>query len=360
MCLHILLVDYQLIIIEACLAIVIISLYLVLKDTHHILPSKMLNKVFSQWQVPGLCLVWGLAAWKFPYLWLYTPLLFVEIKLGHKQILSLISGAFICISFALNPVIAIMICLMSFITYIINQEINLFQAKEHHSTRKIDQLTQLNERIKTELVRLSQIQDQQRQASILNERKRITHEIHDIIGHQLSSVIIQLNALELTSQEPHIQVKLSHIQDVLNTAMTNIRKVIHTQRDSAIDIENELKEIANDFTQCPINFEYQVMTSMPVFVQHSLIQIIKEGLTNIHKHSNATFVNLSIKEVQHQWILLLYDNGDQGAYSLKQSGIGLLSMEERVRQMDGNLFIHQDNGFRIYITIPIKEGGTDK
>ena len=358
LCLHLILNQYSLIIIELCIAIILTTLYLFIKDFMRIRSTHRTYSWLGQHHFLVILIIWGLFAIKFPYLWIYSPLLFIENKLSRQQFIPALGIIFVVSCLTINIVAATLIGIICLLTYLSIQEMSLVKSKISQSKHQIDQLTEINDRIQTELVRLTEIQDQQRQLSVLNERKRMTHEIHDILGHQLSSIIIQLNALALISKENHIQNKLLDIQEILNTSMDNIRQVIHAERATSTDIQKELQAIINDFKHCPVHFEYQVSTDMPIFVQHSLIQIIKEGLTNIHKHSNATAVTISLKEVNLHWILLIYDNGTLGNYQLSKSGIGLLSMEERVNQMKGELIIHQDKGFRIYITIPV-QGGKD-
>lgn len=227
-----------------------------------------------------------------------------------------------------------------------------FQANAY---QQIDQLSAVNQRFRQEQQHLIAVQDQRSESQVLSERKRIVDEIHDILGHQLSSAVIQIGALEYVVTDEVVKASLGQVRQVLNTSMANIRTVIHEERASTIHLERELTAVTNAFTKAPVQFTYQNQRKISNQMAHSIMNIVREGLANINKHSNATKVNIRFVETTDKWLLLIADNGDRQTSNQSQTGIGLLNIEERIQLLGGTLHISRNNGFRIFITIPFKE-----
>lgn len=81
-------------------------------------------------------------------------------------------------------------------------------------------------------------------------------------------------------------------------------------------------------------------------------QYYQRGLRKIMKHSNATKVQLILREHPGLYQLCIEDNGKDAFYDPEKSGIGIANMKERVNALGGTLQIFTDKGFRIFITIP--------
>ncbi|MFV8252601.1 MULTISPECIES: sensor histidine kinase [Aerococcus] len=262
--------------------------------------------------------------------------------------------------FLLGSVIGVPITLIlaitgvSILTAYLHTSFQKAKAFQTAAYQEIDQLSAVNHRFRLEQQQLIAVQDQQSEEQVRLERKRIVDEIHDILGHQLSSAVIQIGALEYIVQEDQAKQGLGQVKDVLNTSMANIRAVIHAEHASTIQLDWELNRIVEDFTKAPIQFTYQNTRPLTNQDAHSILNIVREGFTNINKHSNASKVQLRFIENIDNWTLLLADNG-QGLEPKASGGIGLMNMEERVQQLGGKIHISTNNGFRIFITIPFKE-----
>ena len=122
-----------------------------------------------------------------------------------------------------------------------------------------------------------------------------------------------------------------------------------------------MEKIITNFNFCNINFTYDMGTDVPREIKLSFISIVKEGLNNIYKHSNATDASILLREHPAMYQLVIKDNGttarnaDAREYILEtsgNSGRGINNISSRVSLLNGSLQIHTDNGFCIFITIP--------
>lgn len=196
-------------------------------------------------------------------------------------------------------------------------------------------------------------QDNEIYLATLRERNRIAREIHDNVGHMLSRSILQVGALATICKEETIRQQLAGINDTLNQAMNSIRESVHDLHDDAIDLRQAAYEAVKDMRKnYDVHIEYDMSAHIPRNVKYCFIAIVKEGMSNIIKHSNADKVDIIFREHPGFYQLYIEDNGSV-SHSVEESdhGIGISNMRERVEALGGTLNIRQKNGFRIFATV---------
>lgn len=196
------------------------------------------------------------------------------------------------------------------------------------------------------------IEEQNRgiEIAILNERNRISRDIHDGVGHIISRGILQIGAIYFTEKDENLKENIMEVKKTLYESMANLRKSLHNLQEESMILETELSKLVNDFSFCKVNYSYSIdEKDKDMNFKYSILYIVKESLNNIVKHSNATIVDIVLKETKDKVFLLIKDNGEN--CKISKYGIGLNSMESRVRSINGNMEIYTNNGFRIFITI---------
>lgn len=213
-----------------------------------------------------------------------------------------------------------------------------------NESRKLqDELTGLNKE-------LQESQNQGISIALLEERNRIARDIHDGVGHTISRGLLQLGALIVSTKDETEKEKLEELNVTLKSSMDQLRKSVHNIVEDKIDLKVSLDEIVSKFSFCKLDYHYSLLHEFDTKDIYSIIFIVKEALNNITKHSNASKVSLSIRESKDYVFLLIVDNGavsDDIKY-----GMGIYSISNRVKDMNGNLDISTNKGFRIFITIP--------
>ncbi len=208
-------------------------------------------------------------------------------------------------------------------------------------------------------------QDYEINLATLNERNRISKEIHDNIGHLLSRALLQVGAMLTISKEEPIREGLTDLKTSLSGGMDQIRSSIHNMYDESIDLYAQVEQLVKNFTFCPIVYEYDVNTPPKTPLKHAIIAIIKEMLSNIIRHSQATKVTLILREHPAMYQLVIQDNqilGEEQARFLVKAfekqefgdGMGLHNIYDRVKSFGGNINISVSNGFKLFITFPKK------
>ena len=195
-------------------------------------------------------------------------------------------------------------------------------------------------------------QDYEIYNATLKERNRIAREIHDNVGHVLSRSILMVGAAKTINKDPGMTAILKNLEDSLNHAMNSIRNSVHDLHDEAVNLEEVEKSLVHEFTFCSVQMVYDMTREVPREVKYCFISITKEAFANIMKHSNATKVQLILREHPGLYQLCIEDNGTDAFYDPEKSGIGIVNMKERVNALGGTIQIFTDKGFRIFITIP--------
>ena len=194
---------------------------------------------------------------------------------------------------------------------------------------------------------LEQDQVKNLEIATLSERNRIAHSLHDSIGHLISSSILQLEALQITSQEEATRNRLEILSEHLQTGMTDIRQTLHQLYNESFDLHQRLEESLKPLGNRGLTFHYSVESPLPLSVKLDLVTIVKELVTNCCKHSNSSQVRLVLVEQPSFFSLTYKDNGS--LLSQSQKGIGLYSIEEIVQKYKGNMTIDQADGYHLHL-----------
>lgn len=220
-----------------------------------------------------------------------------------------------------------------------------------HSSYKSqrDDLTEKSIILENKIIELSEKQNDEINIATLNERNRIAREIHDNVGHLLSSSILQIAAIMATTRDESTKRSLELVKSTLNDGMDSIRNSVHNLRDNSIDLFVQLKEIVDSFTFCNAVLNYELSSSLNIKAKYAIISIVKEALSNVIKHSNATELSVSIYEHPKLIQLIILDNGTV-KNELSNSGMGIESIRQRVNNLNGVLNISNSEGFRIFVS----------
>ena len=201
---------------------------------------------------------------------------------------------------------------------------------------------------------LMERQDAEISVAMLNERNRIAREIHDSVGHSLSSSLLQVGALLAAGGDGRTRSGLLDLKETLTGAMDGIRASVHDLHDESVDLYEQIFRLVHGFTFCRVDFEYGFETDPDVKLKYAFIAIVKEALTNVARHSDADRVRVRFCEHPALYQLIVSDNGTVKGFD-PEGGLGLRNIAERVETFHGNLNLSTRHGFELFLSIP-KEG----
>jgi signal transduction histidine kinase len=193
-----------------------------------------------------------------------------------------------------------------------------------------------------------------------NERRRLARELHDDLTQRLAILAIEAGRLEKQSgcSGPAAQT-LRVIRDKLITLSEDVHTISRQLHPSIIEdlgLVDSLRSEINNFTNregIPVRFDVEEENlSLPLDVAICFFRVAQEGLRNIGKHARAQSVRISLSHRNGSLLLTIKDDGigfDPQAVR-KISGIGLASMEERIRLVGGRLSVQSQPGEGTLIT----------
>lgn len=185
--------------------------------------------------------------------------------------------------------------------------------------------------------------------AILTERNRIAREIHDSIGHTISSSILQVKALKINS-DANLKEPLDLLQNTLDKGMNDIRKSLQGLRDESLDLKSRIEAIIDEATNLNIELFYNIEDDLDYNLKFDILSVVKESITNTTKHSNATKLNISLFSQPKFYSIIIEDNGDKPP-SFENKGIGLDYMNETANKYNGFFNYKFENGFKIHLTL---------
>jgi len=255
--------------------------------------------------------------------------------------------AVVCL-WALPVLQALMMLVFSWVAILLKTR-TLKQADvKQHLLRMSDEARELSLNLKRQNQALIEKQDKELHGATLDERNRIAREIHDTVGHQLSSALMQVGALMIKDSTNE---GLKTLRDTLNHAMDNIRNSVHNLYDESIDLASQIDNCVKAFTFCKVQLTMHFDTTPTSKTKYAILAIIKEALSNVIKHSNASLVRVSFIEHPGFYQLIVSDNGTRKTFNYDQ-GIGLKNIAHRIEALNGYFLIRDEKGFEVFMTLP--------
>lgn len=191
------------------------------------------------------------------------------------------------------------------------------------------------------------------------ERTRIAQEIHDSLGHTLTSLNIQL---EVARRFADRDQKRSHealetAKQLASQSLTDVRTAIQSIRHPDFNLNEAVNSLARQMQQTQsldirVDIKAQDISSA---VGYQLFRIIQECLTNVMKHAEASQVNVLLRHDSKKIELSVSDNGKGLSLQGKSGGFGIKGMQERVESMHGTVEIQSQpgQGTSLQVVIPI-------
>jgi two-component system sensor histidine kinase DesK len=185
-------------------------------------------------------------------------------------------------------------------------------------------------------LRLSQTEV--RRLATLAERERIGRDLHDLLGHTLSLITLKAElAKRLALADPaRAQQEMEEVERVARHTLAEVRSAVTGMR--AGDLRSELVSARLMLEASGIALEVVMpeRLALPAPTEAALSLVLREAITNIHRHSRATEARVLITRNGQDFSMRITDNGCGG---LAAHGNGVSGMRERVRQVGGQLAI---------------------
>jgi signal transduction histidine kinase len=186
------------------------------------------------------------------------------------------------------------------------------------------------------------------------ERLRLARELHDVAGHKLTALKLNLAALERNS-DAGTQASVKVVSQLATELLDDIRGVVtQIRQHDGLDIRQALEQLIAPLPSPRIHLDVHADARVESVAQaDTLLRVVQEALTNIVKHAQAANAWIALERVGDVVKLSIRDDG-RGELPLRE-GFGLKGMRERLALVSGSLEIsrHGDAGVMLSITLPL-------
>jgi two-component system sensor histidine kinase DesK len=200
--------------------------------------------------------------------------------------------------------------------------------------------------------------------AVAEERLRFARDLHDLVGHSLSVIALKAELAErLLQRDPARAAEhVTDVKDVARTALGEVREAVSGYRQPTL--VDELAGARMALRAAGIDAELQGSeVELPPDVEALLAWTVREGTTNIIRHSGARSCRIAVRPGLAMASAEVVDDGAGAVFGddgEKPSGNGLAGLRERAAQLAGRVEAGAapEGGFRLRVTVPLQRPAT--
>jgi signal transduction histidine kinase len=203
--------------------------------------------------------------------------------------------------------------------------------------------------------------------AVFEERARIARELHDVIAHHVSMIVLQAGAERRVLDDANASTRevLETVERTGRSALTEMRRLLGMLRADANEPLapqpglSEIHVLVTQLREAGLPVELQVdgdPRELPVGIELSAYRIVQEALTNALKHAGNARASVHIRYGSDSLELEIADDGTGTSSPVASGGHGLVGMRERVALYGGRLDAGQrpSGGFAVRVLLPIR------
>jgi signal transduction histidine kinase len=211
----------------------------------------------------------------------------------------------------------------------------------------------------------ARLNERSRELSILSERNRLALELHDAVSQKLFSLVLSAEAAStLLDQDPDLaRSQLARLGELSREALAELRSLIlglrppELERDGLPGALRKEIEMLERIHGVKVDFEADSAASATTDRDLDVLRIAHEAINNALRHSDASKITVRLRHLDGRLRLEVADDGsgfDPGRAELRSRHLGLTSMEERARELSGQLEIRSapGAGTTVWLEVP--------
>ncbi|MEU8684296.1 histidine kinase [Streptomyces sp. NPDC048611] len=200
------------------------------------------------------------------------------------------------------------------------------------------------------------------------ERARIARDMHDIVAHRVSLMVLHAGALEVNAKDEETAAAAELIRTTGREALTQLREVIGVLKSAGdgngpslgpqptlVDLDGLLDQSRAAGVSVARHDE-GTPQRLPTLLEHAAYRVVQEALTNVHKHAGRAHADVAVRYLESELEVVVSNTAPEApAESLPGSGTGLIGLRERVELLDG-IFAAQPchgGGFTVSARFPL-------
>jgi two-component system, NarL family, sensor histidine kinase DesK len=205
-------------------------------------------------------------------------------------------------------------------------------------------------------VQLRRAEEQIEQMAKVAERERIARDLHDLLGHTLSVIVMKSELASKLADRDFTRAiqEIRDVERVSRETLTEVRRAVEGYRKRGLG--GELASAATTLRSAGVTFETDVApVALPPRQETALALVLREAVTNVVRHAKATRCRVSLSAEGSRLVFTIHDNGRGGT---PREGNGLHGMRTRIAEAGGTLSVDGSDGMRVVITLPVSSPAT--
>ena len=199
--------------------------------------------------------------------------------------------------------------------------------------------------------RLRRAHDEIEHLAKVAERERIARDLHDLLGHTLSLVILKSElASKLAERDPErARVEIADVERIAREALAQVRSAVRGYRSGGLQAEVDSARSALAAAGVTLRAELDAIVLTPV--QEAVLALtIREAVTNVIRHAGARNCEVTLRATKSICTLTIHDDGRGGS---APAGTGLTGMRERIEALAGTFARDGSRGTTLTISVPL-------
>ncbi len=204
---------------------------------------------------------------------------------------------------------------------------------------EVTQLKKVEQELKQMMTKVIQIQEE--------ERKKFSRELHDGIGQSLFSLLIRVDRMIGEHEE---LADLRSLRSEVSNMMEDIRGLAWELRPSVLDdlgvvpaIRTYVDNYVNHYG-IDVSLSNNLKSRLNPLTETTIYRVIQEALTNIAKYADVSEAEVTVEEQEDAVLVRIRDEGRGFNRDDSRRGVGLFSMEERARSINGTISVSSEPG----------------
>lgn len=185
--------------------------------------------------------------------------------------------------------------------------------------------------------------------TLLEERNRMSKELHDTLGHSFISLIMSLDAsIALMDHKPdEVKQRLIRLRALAERNLNEMRSIVHEMGDEEeSNLVQQVESLVGRFREhTGTDVAVRLLGAEPMMrfeARQTILRVIQESFTNALKHGKASRLFLELRFSESQVLLVIRNNGSP--IENLEYGFGLTTMRQRVEQLGGSLSLSSESG----------------
>jgi signal transduction histidine kinase len=211
-------------------------------------------------------------------------------------------------------------------------------------------------RLQSLVMELHEARTELAQMAVAQERQRFARDLHDLLGYSLSAITLKTElTYRLVPQNPEAQKELVEILDISRKALADVRLVANGYRELSLD--NESESARSLLLAAGVDVTVDIHDGdLPTPVKTVLATVLREGITNVLRHSNAERCEISMRQADGRVWLDIVNDGVQTNTAQSDGGSGIQNLSARIAALHGQVVagIEADGRYGLHAWAPVE------